>query len=91
MDYIRMIDADMTTDEDRRGDDGMKDGEHKIELHRDHGLLPPFDVPPHLKGRVRDLRSRPLTYDAEWDSMTDCLGINPDTHYHDFDRWTVKP
>ncbi|SPH19591.1 hypothetical protein ASD8599_00326 [Ascidiaceihabitans donghaensis] len=91
MDYIRMIDADMTTDEDRRGGKGKKDGEHKIELHRDHGLLPPFEVPPHLKGRVRDLRSRPLTYDAEWDSMTNCSGINPDTHYHDFDRWSVKP
>ena len=91
MNYIRKTDADMTTDEDRRGDDGMKDGEHKVELHRDHGLLPPFELQPHLKGEVRELRSRPLTYDAEWDSMTDCLGINPDTHYHDFDRWTVKP
>jgi len=91
MDYIRMTDADIIADQDQRGDDGMQDGEHKYELHRDHGLLPPFEILPHLKGRVRDLRSRPLTYDAEWETMTDCSGINPDTHYHDFDRWTVKP
>jgi hypothetical protein len=91
MNYIRMIDADLRADGDIRQDDGMSDGSHRYEVHRDHGPLPPFEVPPHLKGRVRELRSRPLTFDTEWESMTNCYGIDPDTHYHDFDQWTVKP
>ncbi|MEL7300874.1 MAG: hypothetical protein AAFM92_10865 [Pseudomonadota bacterium] len=80
MDYLRM------TDEDLYGD-----GLHKYEIHRDQEFYPPFSVKDHLKGRKRNLRSRPLSYDAEWVSMTSCDGINPDTHYHDFDSWTVKP
>lgn len=90
MEYIRKNDMDLTDHEDLRGD-GISDGQHKIELHRDHGLLPPYEVPSHLKGKLREFRSRPLTYDAEWESMTDCSGIDPDVHYHDFDKWTLKP
>lgn len=91
MDYIRMTNDDMRTDDDLRDDDGMADGNHIYEIHRDHGPLPPHKPLPHLQGRMRELRSRLLTYDAEWESMTDCSGINPDTESHDFDRWIVKP
>lgn len=91
MDYIRMTDSDLRADGDERGDDKMSDGEHLIEVHRDQGPFPPHKILPHLQGRMRDLRSRQLTYDAEWETMTDCSGINIDTEYHDFDWWTVKP
>jgi len=80
MDYVRLTDGDM-----------LSSGSHLIEIHRDHGPFPPLTILPHLKGRVRDLRSRRLTFDPEWESMTDCRGINRNTHYHDFDRWTLKP
>jgi hypothetical protein len=91
MDYIRVTDDDMRTDNDMRGEDGMLDGNHMIEVHRDHGPLPPHKQLPHLQGRVCELRSRLLTYDAEWESMTDCSGIDSKTEYHDFDKWMVKP
>lgn len=80
MDYLRMTDEDL-----------LGSGRHKYEILRDQEFYPPFRVKEHLKGRKRNLRSRPLSYDGEWVSMTDCSGINPDTHYHDFDKWTVKP
>jgi hypothetical protein len=80
VDYIRKTDADL-----------LSDGSHKIEIHRDHGPFPPHNTLPHLKGRMRDLRTRRLTYDAEWESMTDCTDINPDTEVPAFDRWIVKP
>ena len=79
------------TDHESLREDGILDGQHKIELHRDHGLLPPYEVPEHLKGKVRELRSRPLTSDAEWESMTNCWGLDPDTEYPNFDQWTLKP
>jgi hypothetical protein len=91
MDYIRLTDSDLRTDGDWTDDDAMNDGDHLLEMHRDHGPLPPQKVLPHLKGRVRVLRSRQLIYDPEWVSMTDCSGVNPDTHHPNFDQWTVKP
>lgn len=80
MDYIRRTDGDMN----RRG-------EHKIEVHRDCGPHSHTTVLPHLKGRLRHLRTRPLQYDDEWVRLTDCSGININTHYHDFDTWTLRP
>ena len=80
MDYLRLTDDDL-----------FGDGRHLIEIHRDCGHFSPNRVLPHLKGRTRSLRTRSLTYDAEWEAMTDCHGIDSDTHYHDFDRWMLKP
>ena len=80
MEYIRMTDGDM-----------INNGSHRIEIHRDCGPFYQNKVLPHLKGRTRPLRTQKLTYDPEWEAMTDCYGIDPDTHYHDFDKWTVKP
>ena len=78
--YVRMTDIDL-----------KGDGQHLIEVHRDCGPFSPNQVMPHLKGQVRSFRSRPLKYDADWIKMTNCEGINPDRHYHDFDEWTLRP
>ena len=80
VDYIRKTDADL-----------LSDGSHKIEIHRDHGPFPPHNTLLHLKGRMRDLRTRRLTYDAEWEAMTDCTDIDPYTQRPDFNRWMMKP
>lgn len=61
MDYLRMADEGL-----------FGDGRHLIEMHRDCGHYSRSKVLPHLKGRTRSLRTRQLTYDAEWEAHGRC-------------------
>lgn len=79
MDYIRMTDDDM-----------FGDGLHKVEVRRDHGFYPPYKTLPQIKGKVPALRSKPLTYDEEWISMTDFSGIDPEVEHPNYLAWLLK-
>lgn len=77
--YVRGVDYDMTSD-----------GRHRIEIHRDTGPFSRNRILPHLKGRTRRLRTRPLQLDEEWERMTEYSGYDPFTDGHSFDHWMIR-
>ena len=71
-------------------EDMFAGGLHKVEIRRDHNFYPPHESLPGLSGRLRTLRSRPLSYDEEWVSMTDCSGIDQEIEHPDYLKWLLK-
>ncbi len=61
-----------------------------IEFRRDRCIPDQRQTHPKLAGKKHKIKSRPLTYDAEWKTMTDCSKLNPEVEYPDLTAWLLK-
>jgi hypothetical protein len=61
-----------------------------VEYRRDRCIPDQRLTHPKLVGKKHKIKSHPLTYDAEWVSMTDCSDLNSDEEYPDFTEWLMK-